>query len=117
MDTSPCDCNIADDERTECPASDVAGHLKDGHSHVTSDAERDAESDAAEQCHLEPSAAVARTSTAAAVTLVADPVDRAWTRKRVARLLVLLVQVVIVDKRLLITHLPRHTVQAQEANK
>ena len=112
MDTSPFDCDIVDDERPDGPASDVAGHLEDCYSHITSDAEGDAKSDAAEQRHMEPSAAGAGTSTAAA-TLAAHPVDGAWTRNRLPRLLVLLVQVIIVDKRLFITQLPRYTARTQ----
>ena len=51
------------------PSSSVAGHLQDGKTHVSADAERDAEPDAAENCQLEPSG-TARTRVAAVWTTV-----------------------------------------------
>ena len=42
-------------DRSKCPASSIAGHLKHSESHVTANPERDAEPNATEKCQLEPS--------------------------------------------------------------
>ena len=89
-------------QRTDCIAlGHVAGHLQDGHAHVAADAERDAETETAEQCQLE--ACTARAArTAAAPTSQARSVHGAWTAADSASSrLVGLIQVVILIRSLL----------------